>query len=46
MTPARFLQDWLEGWNGHDLDVIMRHYAETNVVYWGAEEVASRLIAH
>ena len=29
MTPARFLQDWLEGWNGHDLDVIMRHYAET-----------------
>jgi len=26
VTPARFLQDWLEGWNGHDLDVIMRHY--------------------
>ena len=110
MTPARFLQDWLEGWNGHDLDVIMRRdgilrgraairelfgvalarfpklrfeleelierpygllvvyrklgvFAERpgltveafelanglvtrNVVYWGAEEVASRLIAH
>jgi len=26
VTPARFLQDWLEGWNGHDLDVIMHHY--------------------
>jgi len=27
MPHARILQDWLEGWNGHDLDRIMRHYA-------------------
>jgi hypothetical protein len=27
-SPAHFLQDWLEGWNGHDLDRIMLHYAE------------------
>ena len=31
MTHARFVQDWLEGWNGRDLDRIMRHYAETAV---------------
>ena len=27
-STARFVQEWLEGWNGHDLDRIMRHYAE------------------
>lgn len=27
MTTARFLQEWLEGWNTHDLDRIMAHYA-------------------
>ena len=31
MTHARFVEDWLEGWNGRDLDRIMRHYAETAV---------------
>jgi ketosteroid isomerase-like protein len=28
MSQARLVQDWLEGWNGRDLDLIMRHYAE------------------
>ena len=27
-SAARFVQEWLEGWNGRDLDRIMRHYAE------------------
>jgi len=31
VTHARFVEDWLEGWNGRDLDRIMRHYAETAV---------------
>jgi ketosteroid isomerase-like protein len=30
-TTARFLQDWLEGWNAHDVDRIMSHYAEDAV---------------
>ena len=28
MSTARFVQHWLEGWNLHDLDRIMSHYAE------------------
>jgi hypothetical protein len=31
VTPARFVQDWLEGWNTRDLDRMMHHYAETAV---------------
>ena len=31
MTHARFVQDWLEGWNTRDLDRFMHHYAETAV---------------
>ncbi len=27
MPYARFVQDWLEGWNTKDLDRIMAHYA-------------------
>jgi hypothetical protein len=27
-TTARIVQDWLEGWNLHDLDRVMAHYAE------------------
>ncbi|HEY0608442.1 MAG TPA: nuclear transport factor 2 family protein [Chitinophaga sp.] len=28
-----FAQEWLNAWNGHDLDVIMEHYAEEVVFY-------------
>ena len=28
MPHARLVQDWLEGWNGRDLDRVMAHYAE------------------
>jgi SnoaL-like protein len=24
----RFATDWLDAWNGHDLDAILRHFAE------------------
>jgi len=30
-TAARFVQDWLEGWNARDLDRIMVHYGEAAV---------------
>ena len=26
--PARFADDWAAGWNAHDLDRIMAHYAD------------------
>lgn len=28
MPYARFIQDWLEGWNSRDVDRIMTHYSE------------------
>jgi ketosteroid isomerase-like protein len=28
MSHATLVRDWLEGWNGHDLDRVMAHYAE------------------
>jgi ketosteroid isomerase-like protein len=28
MSHARMVQDWLEGWNGRQLDRVMAHYAE------------------
>ncbi|HJQ84678.1 MAG TPA: nuclear transport factor 2 family protein [Candidatus Binatia bacterium] len=28
MAHARLVQDWVEGWNGRDLDRVMSHYAE------------------
>ncbi len=28
MPYARFVQDWLEGWNSRDVDRIMAHYRE------------------
>src|SRR5262245_3999184 len=31
MSTARFIQEWLEGWNLHDIDRIMAHYAEDAV---------------
>lgn len=31
MLHARFVQEWLEGWNAHDVDRIMRHYADDAV---------------
>jgi ketosteroid isomerase-like protein len=31
MTHMRLVQDWLEGWNGHDLDRVMAHYADDAV---------------
>ena len=31
MSHARFVQEWLEGWNAHDVDRIMRHYADDAV---------------
>lgn len=31
MTHARLVQDWLEGWNTRNLDLMMSHYAEDAV---------------
>jgi hypothetical protein len=28
MSHTQMVQEWLEGWNGHDLDRVMVHYAE------------------
>jgi ketosteroid isomerase-like protein len=28
MSHARLVQEWLEGWNGRQLDLVMAHYAE------------------
>jgi len=37
----KFAKDWIEAWNSHDLDAIMRHYA-ANVRLTSA--VATRLL--
>jgi hypothetical protein len=26
--PERFVQEWLHGWNSHDLDAILAHYRD------------------
>ena len=31
MSHAHIVRDWLEGWNGRDLDRVMAHYAEDAV---------------
>jgi len=31
MSHERIVRDWLEGWNGRDLDRVMAHYAEDAV---------------
>jgi hypothetical protein len=31
MTHARLVQDWLEGWHTHNLDLLMSHYADDAV---------------
>jgi ketosteroid isomerase-like protein len=31
MSHARMVQEWLEGWNGRDLDRVMAHYADDAV---------------
>lgn len=31
MSSARLVQDWLEGWNTRNLDLLMSHYAEDAV---------------
>jgi len=28
MPHARLVQDWLEGWNTRNLDLLMSHYAD------------------
>src|SRR5689334_561334 len=31
MTTARLVQDWLEGWNSRNIDLLMSHYADDAV---------------
>lgn len=31
MTTARLVQDWLEGWNTRNIDLLMAHYADDAV---------------
>jgi hypothetical protein len=31
MSQARLVQDWLEGWNTRNLDLLMRHYTDDAV---------------
>ena len=31
MSHGRLVRDWLEGWNGRDLDRVLAHYAEDAV---------------
>jgi ketosteroid isomerase-like protein len=40
---ARFARDWVAGWNAHDLDRILAHYAD-DVVF--TSPVAARLLPH
>jgi len=39
MDRKAFAQDWEQGWNSHDLDVILRHYRD-DIVFRSKKAVA------